>query len=168
MAARRLLRGRINAALGVLPVDMHCAMPAAREAAAKVRKEVSDAEADLAKYQVIQSAIDRAMFDERFTPDSPNATPEELAANESNREAARRDRARVMLLAGHYAPVEEGGAPREPVDRDAVMAPGFVPNADEVADMYGTLTPAPMTSWDTVTAIRREWEGPLVRVSGAS
>ena len=35
-------------------------------------------------------------------------------------------------------------------------------NADEVADMYGTLTPAPMTSWDTVTAIRREWEGPLV------
>ena len=77
--------------------------------------------------------IDRAMFDERFTPDSPNATPEELAANESNREAARRDRARVMLLAGHYAPVEEGGAPREPVDRDAVMAPGFVPNADEVA-----------------------------------
>ena len=35
-------------------------------------------------------------------------------------------------------------------------------NADEVADMYGTLTPAPMTSWETVTAIRREWEGPLV------
>ncbi len=77
--------------------------------------------------------IDRAMFDERFTPDSPNATPEERAANERNREAARRDRARVMLLAGHYAPVEGGGAPREPVDRDAVMAPGFVPNADEAA-----------------------------------
>ena len=35
-------------------------------------------------------------------------------------------------------------------------------NADEVADMYGTLTPAPMTSWNTITAIRREWEGPLV------
>ncbi len=35
-------------------------------------------------------------------------------------------------------------------------------NADEVADMYGTLTPAPMTSWETVAAIRREWEGPLV------
>jgi L-lactate dehydrogenase (cytochrome)/(S)-mandelate dehydrogenase len=35
-------------------------------------------------------------------------------------------------------------------------------NADEVADMYGTLTPAPMTSWETVSAIRREWEGPLV------
>jgi len=35
-------------------------------------------------------------------------------------------------------------------------------NADQVADMYGTLTPAPMTSWKTVTAIRREWEGPLV------
>jgi len=39
------------------------AAAAAREAAAKVRKEVSDAEADLAKYQVILSAIDRAMFD---------------------------------------------------------------------------------------------------------
>ncbi|MDO9505103.1 hypothetical protein [Hydrogenophaga sp.] len=77
--------------------------------------------------------IDRAMFDERFTPDSPNATPEERAANERNREAARRDRARVMLLAGHYAPAEEGGAAREPVDHDAVMAPGFVPNADEAA-----------------------------------
>ena len=35
-------------------------------------------------------------------------------------------------------------------------------NADEVADLYGTLTPAPMTTWETVTAIRREWEGPLV------
>ena len=35
-------------------------------------------------------------------------------------------------------------------------------SADEVADMYGTLTPAPMTSWNTITAIRREWEGPLV------
>jgi L-lactate dehydrogenase (cytochrome)/(S)-mandelate dehydrogenase len=35
-------------------------------------------------------------------------------------------------------------------------------NADQVADMYGTLTPAPMTSWKTITAIRREWEGPLV------
>ena len=39
------------------------AAAAAREAAAKVRKEVSDAEADLAKYQVVLSAIDRAMFD---------------------------------------------------------------------------------------------------------
>jgi L-lactate dehydrogenase (cytochrome)/(S)-mandelate dehydrogenase len=35
-------------------------------------------------------------------------------------------------------------------------------NADQVADMYGTLTPAPMTSWKTIAAIRREWEGPLV------
>src|SRR3546814_6053102 len=39
------------------------AASAAREAAAKVRKEVSDAEADLAKYEVILSAIDRAMSD---------------------------------------------------------------------------------------------------------
>ncbi|MGN6689546.1 MAG: ABC transporter ATP-binding protein, partial [Sphingopyxis sp.] len=39
------------------------AAAAAREAAAKIKKEVSDAEADLAKYQVILSAIDRAMFD---------------------------------------------------------------------------------------------------------
>lgn len=39
------------------------AAAAAREAAAKIKKDVSDAEADLAKYQVILSAIDRAMFD---------------------------------------------------------------------------------------------------------
>jgi L-lactate dehydrogenase (cytochrome)/(S)-mandelate dehydrogenase len=35
-------------------------------------------------------------------------------------------------------------------------------SADEVADMYGTLTPAAMTSWDTVAAIRDQWSGPLV------
>lgn len=35
-------------------------------------------------------------------------------------------------------------------------------SADEVADMYGTLTPAAMTSWETVAAIREQWKGPLV------
>ncbi|MDO9023174.1 alpha-hydroxy acid oxidase [Zwartia sp.] len=35
-------------------------------------------------------------------------------------------------------------------------------SADEVADLYGTLTPAPMTSWETVAAIRAQWTGPLV------
>lgn len=35
-------------------------------------------------------------------------------------------------------------------------------SADEVADMYGTLTPAAMTDWDTVAAIRQQWSGPLV------
>jgi len=35
-------------------------------------------------------------------------------------------------------------------------------SADEVADMYGTLTPAAMTNWDTVAAIREQWTGPLV------
>lgn len=35
-------------------------------------------------------------------------------------------------------------------------------SADEVADMYGTLTPAPMTNWETVAAIRAQWTGPLV------
>src|SRR3546814_15602333 len=39
------------------------AAAAAREAAAKIKKDVSDAEADLAKYEVVLSAIDRAMFD---------------------------------------------------------------------------------------------------------
>jgi ATP-binding cassette subfamily F protein 3 len=39
------------------------AAAAAREAAAKVKKAVSDAEADLAKYEVVLTAIDRAMFD---------------------------------------------------------------------------------------------------------
>ncbi|MDN3987279.1 alpha-hydroxy acid oxidase [Zwartia vadi] len=35
-------------------------------------------------------------------------------------------------------------------------------SADEVADMYGTLTPAAMTDWDTVASIRQQWSGPLV------
>lgn len=35
-------------------------------------------------------------------------------------------------------------------------------SADEVADMYGTLTPAAMTSWETVATIREQWSGPLV------
>lgn len=35
-------------------------------------------------------------------------------------------------------------------------------SADEVADLYGTLTPAAMTSWNTVAAIREQWKGPLV------
>ncbi len=39
------------------------AQAAAREAQAKLKKAVSDAEADLAKYEVVLSAIDKAMFD---------------------------------------------------------------------------------------------------------
>jgi ATP-binding cassette, subfamily F, member 3 len=39
------------------------AAAAAREALAKLKREVSDAEADLAKLEVVLSAIDRAMFD---------------------------------------------------------------------------------------------------------
>jgi L-lactate dehydrogenase (cytochrome)/(S)-mandelate dehydrogenase len=35
-------------------------------------------------------------------------------------------------------------------------------SADEVADLYGTLTPAPMTNWDTVARIRDQWSGPLI------
>ena len=74
--------------------------------------------------------IDRATFDERFTPDNPNATPEERDANEKQRIAARRDRARMLLLAAQYAPAD-GKAPG-PVDHDAVMRPDFVPNKDQV------------------------------------
>jgi hypothetical protein len=43
--------------------------------------------------------LDRAMFDDRFTPDNPNATPEEREANEARRRQARADRAQVLLLA---------------------------------------------------------------------
>jgi ATP-binding cassette subfamily F protein 3 len=39
------------------------AQAAAREAQSKLKREVSDAEADLAKLEVVLSAIDRAMFD---------------------------------------------------------------------------------------------------------
>jgi len=35
-------------------------------------------------------------------------------------------------------------------------------NAAQVADMYGTLTPAPMVSWEHLRRIREEWPGPLV------
>ncbi|NML47434.1 alpha-hydroxy-acid oxidizing protein [Ramlibacter sp. G-1-2-2] len=34
--------------------------------------------------------------------------------------------------------------------------------AAEVADMFGTLTPAPMVSWDTVRRIRAAWGGPMM------
>jgi ATP-binding cassette subfamily F protein 3 len=39
------------------------AQAAAREAQAKLKRDVNDAEADLAKLEVVLSAIDRAMFD---------------------------------------------------------------------------------------------------------
>jgi L-lactate dehydrogenase (cytochrome)/(S)-mandelate dehydrogenase len=35
-------------------------------------------------------------------------------------------------------------------------------SAAEVADLYGTLTPAPMVSWDHLQRIRQAWDGPLV------
>jgi (S)-mandelate dehydrogenase len=35
-------------------------------------------------------------------------------------------------------------------------------NAAQVADMYGTLTPAPMVNWDHLRRIRDAWKGPLV------
>lgn len=35
-------------------------------------------------------------------------------------------------------------------------------SAAQVADMYGTLTPAPMVSWDHLRRIRDAWRGPLV------
>ncbi|EJL72307.1 alpha-hydroxyacid dehydrogenase, FMN-dependent L-lactate dehydrogenase [Variovorax sp. CF313] len=34
--------------------------------------------------------------------------------------------------------------------------------ASEVADLYGTLTPAPMIKWQTLEHIRAAWNGPLV------
>jgi L-lactate dehydrogenase (cytochrome)/(S)-mandelate dehydrogenase len=34
--------------------------------------------------------------------------------------------------------------------------------ASQVADMYGTLTPAPMVSWQHLRRIREAWRGPLV------
>ncbi|HET7866425.1 MAG TPA: hypothetical protein VFL86_18655, partial [Burkholderiaceae bacterium] len=43
--------------------------------------------------------IDRAMFDERFAPDNPHATREEIEANERRRQAARAERAQALLLA---------------------------------------------------------------------
>lgn len=35
-------------------------------------------------------------------------------------------------------------------------------NAAQVADMYGTLTPAPMVNWEHLRRIRDTWKGPLV------
>jgi len=35
-------------------------------------------------------------------------------------------------------------------------------NASQVADMYGTLTPAPMVNWEHLRRIRDAWKGPLV------
>lgn len=35
-------------------------------------------------------------------------------------------------------------------------------SANEVADLYGEITPASMTSWDTIAKLREQWPGPLV------
>ncbi|UJW83075.1 alpha-hydroxy acid oxidase [Hydrogenophaga sp. SL48] len=35
-------------------------------------------------------------------------------------------------------------------------------SASQVADMYGTLTPAPMVNWEHIRRIRDVWKGPLV------
>src|SRR5690606_35525277 len=35
-------------------------------------------------------------------------------------------------------------------------------NAGAVADMFGTLTPAPMVNWDHVERVRHAWNGPLI------
>ncbi len=35
-------------------------------------------------------------------------------------------------------------------------------SAGQVADLYGTLTPAPMVSWDHMRRIRDKWQGPMV------
>jgi (S)-mandelate dehydrogenase len=35
-------------------------------------------------------------------------------------------------------------------------------SANEVADLYGELTPASMTNWETVASVREQWKGPLV------
>lgn len=35
-------------------------------------------------------------------------------------------------------------------------------NAEQVADMFGTLTPAPMVTWDHFKRIRQAWSGPLL------
>ncbi|MDP4835863.1 MAG: alpha-hydroxy acid oxidase [Orrella sp.] len=35
-------------------------------------------------------------------------------------------------------------------------------SADDVADLYGTLTPAPRTTWDLLARIRETWKKPLI------
>ncbi|KQU77056.1 hypothetical protein ASE08_04925 [Rhizobacter sp. Root16D2] len=51
--------------------------------------------------------VDTAVFDERFTPDNPQAGPKEKADNEARRAQARDKRAQILLLAGQkYAGAE--------------------------------------------------------------
>ena len=72
--------------------------------------------------------IDRAMFDERFTPDNPNATAEEREANEARRREARADRAQVLLLAA-----QRYGGERPPPDGTTVTADQALQNQHVVA-----------------------------------
>lgn len=83
--------------------------------------------------------IDRATFDERFNPDNPNATPEERAANERARVAARADRARMLLLAAQYAPADGSTAAPPAADHDAVMRPDFAPDPAQVGAARASL-----------------------------
>ncbi|MBS1874285.1 MAG: hypothetical protein JSU00_13800 [Acidobacteria bacterium] len=75
--------------------------------------------------------IDRAVFDDRFTPDSPDATPEQRAANEEARKEARKDKARMLLLAAQYAHPEGQAAPPA-ADHKTVMDPAFQPDSKQV------------------------------------
>jgi ATP-binding cassette, subfamily F, member 3 len=59
--------------------DDRKAAAAAREMQAKLRKAVSDAEADLAKLEVVLSAIDRAMFEPGSVPEYAALTMGELS-----------------------------------------------------------------------------------------
>jgi hypothetical protein len=82
--------------------------------------------------------LDKAVFDQRFAKDKPNASPEERAANERGRQAARADRERVLLLAAqNYA--REPGAAGEPVDPTAVLKEGYKPKAADVTDARAAL-----------------------------
>jgi (S)-mandelate dehydrogenase len=69
----------------------------------------------------------------------------------------------VMEALGHPAWVlrylRTGGIPM--MSNWKPYAPATASAAD-VADMYGTLTPAPMVGWQHLRRIRDEWRGPLV------
>lgn len=75
--------------------------------------------------------LDRAMYDQRFAPDRPDATAEELDANRRAREQAHADRERVLLLAAQtYAGDSERLNTSH--DPDAVLQQGYQADAGQV------------------------------------
>ena len=82
--------------------------------------------------RVDMTNLDRAVFDKRFEPDSPDATPKQKRENAKRREEARVDRARILTrAAAKYLPDGSQASSKDP---------NAVPSKGEIATARAALT----------------------------